>query len=88
MHYKRRRYKICSRSVVLREATQVFSKLQGPQYYLPENFRCNFKFYESENFSDSSVHRIFESEDLRFPFSSESRLTWGLECKNLNFRKS
>ena len=29
-------------------ATWVFSKLSGLQYYFPENFRCNLKFYESE----------------------------------------
>ena len=54
----------------------------GPRYYFPENFRCNFRFYESENFSDSSLHRIFESENFRFPFSTKNRLTWGLKCKN------
>ena len=29
--------------------------------FFPENFSCNLKFYESENFSDSSLHRIFDS---------------------------
>ena len=33
-----------------------------------ENFSFNSKNYESEKFSDFSVHRIFESENLRFPF--------------------
>ena len=28
----------------------------------------NLKFYESENFSDSSFHRIFKSEHLSFLF--------------------
>ena len=32
-------------------ATDVFSKLQELQYYFPDNFRCNLKFYESKNFS-------------------------------------
>ena len=31
--------------------TWVFSKLQGPQYYFPENFRGNLTYYESSNFS-------------------------------------
>ena len=35
-------------------ATWVFSKLQRLQYFCPENFRWNLKFYESENSSDSS----------------------------------
>ena len=65
----RRRYKICTCSGVLGQF-EVFSKLQGLQYYFPENFRCNFKFYECENCSDSSLHRIFESENFRFPFSN------------------
>ena len=44
-------------------------KLQGIQHYFPENFSCNLKFYESENFPDSSLHHIFGSENLSFPFS-------------------
>ena len=44
------RYKICIvRSVILGELES--SKLQGSQSYFLENFRCNFKFYESENFT-------------------------------------
>ena len=38
------------------------------QYYFPENFSCNLKYYESKNFSDSSLHHTFESENFRFPF--------------------
>ena len=59
-----------------------FRNYLRPQYHFPENFRCNFRFYESENFSDSSLHRIFESENFRFPFSTKNRLTWGLKCEN------
>ena len=54
-------------------------------YYFPVNFRCSFKFYESENFSDSSLNRIFESENVRFPFSTKNRLTCVLKCEKLNF---
>ena len=43
--------------------TWVFWKLQGLQYYFPENFRCNLTYYESEKFSDSSLH-TFESKIL------------------------
>ena len=57
-------------------------------YYFPVNFRCNFKFYESENFFDSSLNRIFESKNVRFPFSTKNRLTCALKCEKLNFRKS
>ena len=30
-------------------------------------------FYESENFSDSSLHHIFESQNFRFPFFYEKQ---------------
>ena len=57
MHSKRR-YKSCICSVVLGQI-ESFRNHLGPQHYFPENFRCNFRFYESANFSDSSLHRIF-----------------------------
>ena len=49
------------------------------QYDFPENFRCNLPLNESENFSDSSLHDIFESESFRFPFSAKNSLTWGVK---------
>ena len=60
--------------------TWVFSKLQGLQYYFPENSRCNLKLYEREDFPDSSLHYISESENVRFPFSKKNSLTWGVKC--------
>ena len=51
--------------------TWVFSKLQGLQYYFPEKFRCNLTYYESEKFSDSFLHHIFESKNFRIRFLSE-----------------
>ena len=51
------------------------SKLQGLQYYFPENFRCNLTYYEGENFSDSSLYHIFESEILGLLFSTKNSLT-------------
>ena len=47
----------------------------------PENFRCNSMFYENEDFSDSSLHRIFESENFRLPFCTKNRLTLVLKCE-------
>ena len=44
------------------------------------NFRCNLTGYESEMFSDFSLHCIFESENFRFPFPYENSLTW--QCEN------
>ena len=64
-------------------ATWVFSKLQGLRYYFPENFSYDLKFYESDSFCDSSLHRIFDSENFRFPFSTKSGLTWGGKWKKL-----
>ena len=47
--------------------------------------------YEGENFSDSSFHHIFESENFRFPFFffMKNSLTWRVKCEiaRLNFRK-
>ena len=38
-------------------------------------------YYESENFSDSSLHHIFESENCRFPFLYEKlSLSWAVKC--------
>ena len=66
----------------------LFEITRASVFYFPENFRCNFKFYESENFSDSNLYRIFECENFRFPFSTNNRLTWVLKCDKLNFRIS
>ena len=68
--------------------TWIFTKLQGIQYYFAENFRCNLTYYESENFSDSSLHHIFESENFRFSFCTKSSLTLAVKCKELNLKKS
>ena len=62
-------------------ATWAFSKLQ-------ENFRCNLPLNERENFSDSSLHDIFESQSFRFPFSAKNSLSWGVKYEKLNVRKS
>ena len=72
MHFKRR-YKICICSVTLGELiTSLFEIItKGLQYYFLENFRCKLSFYGSKNFSDSFLHRIFEFENFRFPFSYE-----------------
>ena len=39
-------------------------------------------FYESENFSDSSLHDILESESVRFPFSKKNSITWVVKYGN------
>ena len=44
--------------------------------------------YEDENFSYSSLHHKFESENFKFPFSTKVSLTQGVKYEKLNFRKS
>ena len=85
MHSKRR-YKIVS----IRSSKGNLSLFETTRasYYFPENFRCNFRFYESENFSDSFLNRIFESENVRFPFSTKNRLTWVLKWENYTLKNS
>ena len=45
------------------------------QHYYPKNFRCNFTFYESENFSiflSPLLHYIFESKNFRGLFYTKN----------------
>ena len=55
--------------------------------YLPENFRCNLKFFEGDNFSDSYFYQIFESGNFRFPFCYEKKLNRKVKSEKFNFRK-
>ena len=77
----KRRYEIDICSVILGNLS-LFEITRDSVYHFPENFRCNLKFYESENFSDSSFHRIFESENLGFPFSAKNSLPGKGNSKN------
>ena len=80
MHSKRR-YKICFCSVFVEE-------LETFRNYFPENFRCNFTYYESENFSVPSLLAFLNSKIEGFLFSTKKSLTLGMKCEKLNFRKS
>ena len=71
MHSKRR-YNICSCSVILGEL-EPFPKYKGCSIIFPKILDA-VTYYESENFSDS-LHHIFESEHLRFPFYTKNSLT-------------
>ena len=45
------------------------------QHYYPKNFRCNFTFYESENFSiflSPLLHYIFECKNFRGLFYTKN----------------
>ena len=77
MHSKQR-YKICYCSVILRE-------LEAFRNY----FRCIWTFYETENFSYSSLHHInvfFEYENFRLPFSKKISLTILKRCKKIKLQ--
>ena len=49
----------------------------------PENFRCSLKFYESESFTVSFLHYIFESKNFRFPLCTANNLRWEMKCEEL-----
>ena len=53
--------------------------------FFPENFRCNLTYYEGENFSDSSLYHIFESEILGFLFSTKNSLTYGVKVTRSSY---
>ena len=81
--HSNRRYIFASFGSSLYRANWAFSKLHGLQYYFPEYFRCNLTYYESEDFSDSSLHHLFQSENVWFPFSTEPNL----KCGKIKLRK-
>ena len=45
-----------------------------------------FMFYESENFSNATLHRISGSKIVGSLFTTKVSLTWGVQCEKLNFR--
>ena len=88
MHPNKRRYKICVCSVILGEL-ESFQYSKGFCIIFLKILDVNYlTYYDSEKFSDSSPHHIFESENFRFPFSTKNILTYGVKCEKLNFRKS
>ena len=67
-------YKICICSVILGEL-EAFRNYKGFSVIFPKILGCNCTLHERENFSYSSLHHIFESENDRFPFSTKVSLT-------------
>ena len=53
----------------------------------PENFRSNLTYNERENFCDSSLHHIFESENFKFSFFTKHSLTWAVKNGKLTLHK-
>ena len=52
------------------------SKLQGLELLFTENFWWNLTYYESDSFSNFSLHYIFKSENSGLLFSTKNSLTW------------
>ena len=46
-----------------------------------------YHFYECENFPDSSLNHIFESENFRFRFSTKNSITWGASENRWKFMR-
>ena len=53
----------------------LFANYKGLSIIFPKNFRWNWMFYESETFSDSSRHLLYESENFTCPFFTKNSLT-------------
>ena len=72
MHSKRR-YKICICSIIQGPGNLGLIKITSAfiSIIFSANFRYNLTYYESENFSESSPHHIFECENFRLPFCYE-----------------
>ena len=75
MHSKRR-YKIYICSVVQGER-ESFRNYKGFSIIFPKILCANLTYYISENFPDSSLHHIFESENFRFPLFYEKEPSLG-----------
>ena len=85
MHFERR-YKICICSVILGDL-EYFRSYKGFGI-ISRNFLCKLAYYESEKYFYSSLHHIFEFENVRLPFSYANSLIRSVKCEKLNFRKS
>ena len=68
--YSKRHYITCICLVILGKFESV-QNYKGFGIIFSKNFRCNLTYYESENFSESSFHHIFETENFTFPFVYE-----------------
>ena len=67
MHSKRR-YKICICSVILGQLESV-GNYKGFSIIFPKILDAIKRITKKKFFFDSSLHHIFESENLSFPFS-------------------
>ena len=72
-----------------------FHPITSSRYYSLSNvciyfrkFQVHLKNLRKLDFSDCSVRRILESENLRFPFSAKNNVNWVVKHEELKFRKS
>ena len=86
MHSKQR-YKIFIYSIILRQL-ESFPNYMSFSIIFPKILDAIQGFTKLGIFSDSSLHRIFESERFMVPFATKNNLTWGVKCEKLNFRNS
>ena len=85
--HSRWRCKICFCSLILGEL-EAFRNYKGFCVIFPKSLDGIEHFTTLTIFVIPQSIIIFESEILRFPFSTKIRLTWGVKCENLYFRKS
>ena len=70
--HSEQRYKICICSVILGQGNlSLYEITCADNIMFPKTLESNLTYYESDNFSDSSLHHICESENFRFPFLNQ-----------------
>ena len=62
--------------------TRVFRNYKGLSIIFPKIYDAVLRFTKVINFLIPR-HRIFESDNFRFPFCTKNSLTWGLKRKKL-----
>ena len=68
--HSKRRYQICICSIALGELASFQNYKCFYKYCFPGYFRCNLKYYESENCYDSSPHHILNPKLSGFLFAN------------------
>ena len=67
---------------VIRGELESFRNYKGFRIIFPKILDAIYRFTKYENFSDSYLNHIFESEDFRSPIN----IIWGVKCGKLSFR--
>ena len=72
--------------LVIQGDFQSFGNYKGFSIIFPKMLDAIYRF-SNERIFDSYLNNIFESENLRFPFSTKDSITCGVKCQKLSFRK-